>query len=156
MKFNDSDKLVFSLEEVENMDEVLGSLICAGLVAYRHTYTIQTKSPGYSVPQSMIDYCVAHSLFPKHLAYSSKNLDLAKRLWLTTLDSMIYAFEADYPKSSDFKVKYKSEEKEPGCFHFTPVDNGDWKAYQKALDDHNDKVLRGREQFAAHFADLWL
>lgn len=149
-------KPLFNRDEIDNMDETLGFIIHAGLISYRRTYLGMTKGNAYSVPQSMIDYCIAHNLFPKRDHPNARDLELAKRIWITTLDSMIYAFRYGYPKSSDYGVQYSSKEIAEGKFQFSVIEDKGWFAYQNALDAHEAKQLRGREQFAAHFLDLWL
>lgn len=72
--------------------------------------------------------------------------------WQKALDEMLYAFADNEPKCS---VEFTTTELESGRFTIEPDDAGGYEQYKLQMEEHEARVLEGRNLFAKHFGSLW-
>ena len=133
-------KPFFSYKDTYSLDDVLSTIILAGLVKFRDTLKERDiNGKAYCVPIFDDNY--------EDVPQSDK--------WFEILDKIIFAFDdKNEPEVSSYKIGFKllSDKSEGFC----SISNQDgYDRYRKDVEDWNKKKQEGLDLFAKHYNSLW-
>ena len=142
-------KPIFSYKDTWSLDSVLDPIIAAGLHKFKEV--VVSENRGYPAIFEMSDEQKA--MFDDE-DYCDK---ISMNEWIRVLDRMIYAFEAPEPEIPDVLEHKFGEPREDGLIPMEIiVTNPEAHAKYKWLsEDHERKVVEGRELFSKYYNYLW-
>lgn len=135
-------KPVFSYKDTYSLDDVLSTIILAGLVKFRDTLKERDlNGKAYGVPIFDDNY--------EGEPQSDK--------WFEILDKIIFAFnDKNEPDVSSYKIGFKLLSEKSGGFCSISVSNQDgYDQYYKDMEDWDKKKQEGLDLFAKHYNNLW-
>ena len=135
-------KPVFSYEDTYSLDDVLSTIILAGLVKFRDTLKERDlNGKAYGVPIFDDNY--------EGEPQSDKRFEI--------LDKTIFAFDdKNEPDISSYKIGFELSPDTSGGFCSISVSNQDgYDQYYKDMEDWDKKKQEGLDLFAKHYNNLW-
>ena len=135
-------KPVFSYEDTYSLDDVLSTIILAGLVKFRDTLKERDLNGKiYGVP-----------LFDDNYEDEPQS-----EKWFEILAKMIFAFDdKNEPDVSSYKIGFELSFDKSGGFCSISVSNQDgYDQYYKDMEDWDKKKQEGLDLFAKHYNNLW-
>lgn len=135
-------KPVFSYKDTYSLDDVLSTIILAGLVKFRDTLKERDlNGKAYGVP-----------IFDDNYEDESKS-----EKWFEILAKMIFAFDdKNEPDVSSYKIGFELSSDKSGGFCSISVSNQEgYDQYYKDMEDWNKKKQEGLDLFAKHYNNLW-
>ena len=145
-------KVIFSERDTFSLDCVLSPVIAEGLKKFKEVF-------------KNCEHCGYPAIF--ELSQTSKDSlgddtdyhdKVSQDLWLTVVDEMIYAFDAEEPEIPDGLLSSESfpyGESGLSELKITVNDEEAYAAYNAECANHEAKCTHGREQFAKYYTYLW-
>ena len=143
-------KAIFNYRDTWSLDSVLSPIIASGLKRFKEVITDPKNVDNVGFPSTLYDIVIGEATEEE-----------MSELWLTTLDTMIYAFDAKEPEipSGMFEhitlgvevingMKYTNTE-------LKVKDEVRLARYKQVEKLHFERVKEGQELFAQFYNSLW-
>ena len=143
-------KTYFSYKDTWSLDSVLSPIIASGLKRFKEVITDPRQEHRVGYPGSLYDVAEEGTTEEEMFA-----------LWLTILDTMIYAFDAkepEIPNGMFDHITLGTETIDGMTYTSTELKVKDEVAlarYTKEEEDHWAKVKEGHALFATYYTSLW-
>ena len=143
-------KAIFNFKDTWSLDLVLSPIISAGLKRFKEVITDPKNEDSVGYPGAL-----------HVIAEEDATDDEMRALWVDTLDTMIYAFDAKEPEMPNGMFKHTPNEVEviSGTKYTSTElkvkDEVRFARYKQDRDLHWAKVKEGHALFARFYTSLW-
>lgn len=155
-------KVIFNIKDTYSLDYTLSPIICTGLEKFKEVITSTRYKDCIGVPHTVMCEVFPEGKEDNSNGFSDEQMTKGVEVWLSYIDSMIYAFTDKAPEINSYSFDFISGPQDGEvagdgciCYDKVPSNKEEYDRYRADEDSHEDKVKEGLSLFSVHYKSLW-